>query len=77
MNNSPTIFAQMPEYLSTQHLIELGIFPSTDAAYQARCNGNSPDFIKLKHKILFPKQAVIEFLASRLQSGEKRKDQQQ
>jgi hypothetical protein len=71
MQLDPNIFEQMPEYLSTRHLINLGIFSSIDAAYQARCNGNSPDFIKLRHKILFPKQAVINFLASRLHSGEK------
>jgi hypothetical protein len=75
MESNSTKFELMPEYLSTRHLIQLGIYPSTDAAYQARCKGNSPDFIKLKHKILFPKQAVLEFLESRMRSGEERKEE--
>jgi len=57
----------MPDYLSTQHLIQLGIYPSIDAAYQARLNGFSPQYIKLRHKVLYPKKAVIDFLASRTQ----------
>jgi len=58
---------QMPDYLSTQHLIQLGIYPSIDAAYQARMNGFSPQYIKLRHKVLYSKKAVIEFLESRTQ----------
>lgn len=57
---------EMPEYLSTQHLIQLGIYPSIDAAYQARIQGYSPSYIKLRHKILYQKQAVIEFLEQRM-----------
>lgn len=60
---------QMPDYLSTQHLIQLGIYPSIDAAYQARVNGFSPQYIKMRHKVLYPKQAVIDFLESRIQSS--------
>ncbi len=63
MSNS---IQDMPEYLSTQHLIQLGIYPSIDAAYQARIQGYSPPYIKLRHKILYQKQAVIEFLDQRM-----------
>ncbi len=61
---------QMPEYLSTQHLIQLGIYPSIDAAYQARINGYSPEYIKLRHKILYPKRSIIEFLTNRTKPGD-------
>ena len=75
MKNPITIpsINQMPEYLSTQHLIQLGIYPSIDAAYQARISGYSPDFIKLRHKILYSKSTVIEFLESRLCEGKPKK----
>ena len=55
-----------PEFLSSEHLVQLGIYKSTDAAYQARVHGHSPQYIKMKHKILYPRQAVIDFLASRI-----------
>ncbi len=67
MSNS---IQNMPEYLSTQHLIQLGIYPSIDAAYQARVRGYSPDFIKLRHKILYSKKSVIEFLERRKNPGD-------
>ena len=58
-----------PEFLSSEHLVQLGIYKSIDAAYQARLHGHSPGYIKLRKKILYPKQAVAEFLASRIKSG--------
>ena len=70
-NIAPSI-EQMPEYLSTQHLIQLGIYPSIDAAYQSRINGYSPEFIKLRHKILYSKNDVIKFLESRKNSARSR-----
>ncbi len=56
----------MSEFLSAQDLVFLGIYTSIDAAYLARKRSNSPAFIKLRHKILYPKKAVIEFLEDRL-----------
>ena len=68
--NISTSLHQMPEYLSTQHLIQLGIYPSIDAAYQARVKGYSPRYIKLRHKVLYAKQSVIEFLENRTIPGD-------
>jgi len=58
-------FEGMPEFMSSQDLVDLGIYASIDSAYQARKKESGPQFIKLKHKILYPKQLVIEFLESR------------
>ena len=55
-----------PEYLTSEQLVQLGIFSSIDAAYQARAGGHSPTFIKLRHRVLYPKQALIEFLEQRM-----------
>lgn len=72
LNNQHSL-DQMPEYLSTQHLIQLGIYPSIESAYQARINGFSPPYIKLRHKIMYEKQALIKFLESRMHPREKRR----
>lgn len=69
MTNKASSLEQMPEYLSTQHLIALGIYSSVDAAYQARINGYSPDYIKIRRKILYDKKAVIEFLERKKNLG--------
>lgn len=78
MNNPKQIQSldKMPEYLSTQHLIQLGLYPSIDAAYQARLNGYAPEYIKLRHKILYKKSAVISFLAERTKQGDSFSQQQ-
>ena len=60
--NISTTLENLPEFLSSTHLVGLGIYKSIDSVYQARSNGNSPQFIKLAHKVLYSKQAVIEFL---------------
>lgn len=65
----------LPEFLTTEHLVQLGIYKSVDSAYLARVNGHSPEFIKLKHKILYPKTTVIEFLESRLVDPSKENDE--
>ncbi len=57
---------QMNEFLSAQDLVYLGIYASIDAAYLARKRSNSPAYIKLKHKILYPKKAVLTFLEDRM-----------
>lgn len=60
-----------PAFLSSHHLITLGIFKSLDRAYIARKNGNTPKYIKLKHQFIYPKCEVISFLEGRLEGGMK------
>lgn len=67
--NKPLTLENMPEYLTTRHLVLLGIYPSTDATYHARAKGDGPEYIKMRHKILYTKSAVIEFLESRMNSN--------
>lgn len=68
MNKISTKLEQMNEFLSSQDLVDLGIYKSLDAAYLARVRSDSPEYIKLKHRVLYPKAAVVDFLKSRLQS---------
>lgn len=69
-------FDLLPEFLSSRDLIKLGLYPSLAATYSARVRGCSPNFIKLKHKILYPKMGVIEFIERYMQSGEHTKDKE-
>lgn len=59
----------LPEFLTSTHLVELGLFSSIDSAYLARLRNNSPDYLKLKGKVLYPKSSVIEFIEQRMKKG--------
>lgn len=63
-------FESLPALLSSNDLIKLGLYSSIDAAYVARIRGQSPTFLKLTRKILYPKQGVIEFIEQRMHKGE-------
>ncbi len=58
------------DLLTTKHLVELGLFSSLDAAYIARQKGQSPDFIQVKRRVLYPKAAVLAFLQRHTHRGE-------
>lgn len=51
-----------PEFLTSEHLVKLGLYASIDAAYQARRIGVGPRFIKMKHLVLYPKGELVKFL---------------
>ena len=53
-----------PAFLTSEHLVKLGIYKNIDSAYHARTSGNSPQWIKLRHKIIYPKFGVVDFLTA-------------
>ena len=55
----------MPEFLSTKDLVDLGIFASESSAYAARKRGYGPIFIKCNHAVLYQRAVVIKWLESR------------
>ncbi len=59
----------MPEFLTSLDLVELGLFISPNAACIARKKGYSPDYIMVGRKYFFLKSSVLEFIESRLCSG--------
>lgn len=67
--NFMSLLDKMPEFLSSHDLVGLGLFPSTDSVYFARRRGNSPDFIKMGRKVIYPKASVVKFLEECLQKG--------
>lgn len=52
----------VPDFLSTNDLVKLGLYPNKNSAYFARLKGLSPDYIRLGRKILYPQKSVIEFI---------------
>jgi hypothetical protein len=54
----------MPELLTTQHLVELGLFNNKDDAYLCRKRGNTPPFVQVspRHKVLYPKDLLIKWI---------------
>lgn len=65
------IFIDKPEFLTSQNLVDLGLYTSIDSVYLARVKGPSAPFIKMKRKILYPKKLLIEFLEGRFELGNK------
>lgn len=60
---------KFPELLDINDLIKLGLYAHKNGAYQARRNGNSPSYIKMARKILYPKEAVKAFMLERFHDG--------
>jgi hypothetical protein len=65
-----------PEFLSSNDLVNLGLFPSPDAVYLSRYRGSSPNYIKIKKKILYPKHFVIEWINLHMRNGNIRSTEQ-
>ncbi|MFA6534689.1 MAG: hypothetical protein WCS92_00355 [Candidatus Babeliales bacterium] len=59
----------MPALLSVGDLVAIGLYSSTNAAYLARVHGNSPDFIKLKRKVLYKRESVADFIHQHTHNG--------
>lgn len=69
MAQAITRLDNLPAFLSSQDLVDLGIFPSIDSAYLARLRGISPDFFKVGRKVVYPKSSVEKFIQDRMQHG--------
>ncbi len=67
--NINNLLSQIPQFLSSRHLVQLGLYPSLDAVYLARARGQSPDFLKLKRKVLYPQDSVLLFIEQKMKKG--------
>jgi hypothetical protein len=64
--------SNLPEFLSSQDLVSLGLFSSVDAAYVARARGHSPEFLKIGKRVLYPKASLLQFIETRLTNSSSR-----
>ncbi len=56
---------KLPELCSVKDLLEIGVYRSEQAAYEARKNGKCPEFFHLPYRgIVYPRDGIIEFLKS-------------
>ncbi len=60
---------QMPEFLTGQNLVDLGLYRSQNMLYHAKKRGQAPDYIQFEHKILYPKASVLRFIEERTKPG--------
>lgn len=58
-----------PDFLTSDDLVDLGLYASRNSIYFARIKGKGPDFIKFGKRILYPKDSVLEFIQSHLKKG--------
>lgn len=55
--------SRLPELATTRDLIDIGFYRSIPAAAAARRNGYAPEHFKVNERlILYPKQAILDFL---------------
>ncbi len=62
-------FDSLPELLTSEDLVKMGMYSSVDAAYVARAKGHSPDWIQMDRRVLYPKEWVRSFLEKYVQKG--------
>ena len=58
-----------PELLTVSDLISLGLYSNRSVAYMARKSGQSPSYIVMPKKILYPKESVRSFILERFKDG--------
>ncbi len=52
----------LPRMVTTSDMIRLGLFKSRGVAQYARMHDLGPTYFKLAHRILYPKECVIEWI---------------
>ena len=52
----------MPVMLRAADLVKIGLFSSEKSCHSARKNGYFLPFVKLRRRVFFPKQLVIDYL---------------
>ena len=54
---------QLPDLIRTKELVEIGIYNSPQAAYQARLSKLCPPWLRIPRKgVVYPKAGVVAFL---------------
>lgn len=59
----------LPENCRVQDLVQRGLFSSAQTARLGRLTGDTPSYFKLGGRVVYPKEAVIEWLENRKHEG--------
>lgn len=60
---------ELPKQCSVKDLLKIGLFSSDQSARLARRSGDTPSYFKLRSRIMYPREAVIEWLEKRKHEG--------
>lgn len=67
------LLRSLPELVSTRDLVKIGMYRTEQAAYAARQRGECPAYLRIPSRgIVYPRQAVIEFLEKSICRNEMR-----
>mgnify|MGYP003646973476 CR=1 FL=1 len=58
---------KLPEFMTTLHLVDLGLYPSRQAVHLAIRRKQAPPFMRIGKKIVFPKCSFIEFIIDNME----------
>ncbi len=62
--------SSFPEFLTSQNLVELGLYSNINSVYLARVKKTGPQHFKLGRKVLYPKTQVVEFIDHLIKKGD-------
>lgn len=62
----------LPERCSTQDLVGIGLYNSVHAAHMARRRGDTPPYIQLGRKFIYPKEGIIHWLKENTHEKDKK-----
>ena len=57
---------KLPEFLTTQNLVDIGLYPNRQSVHLARYRGQAPSCMRIGKKIVFPKALVVEFVVNHM-----------
>jgi hypothetical protein len=64
-----TLLNDLPEFITSKVLVELGLYPTISACRVSRHKGTSPSYLKIGRKILYPRESVLEFINKNFKDG--------
>ena len=62
---------KLPEFLTTQHLVDLGLYPNRSSVHLARSRKQAPNCMKIGKKIVFLRCELINFVLENMENAAK------
>jgi len=54
--------SKLPEFLTSQDLVNLGLYKNRPGVHNAKTRNHAPDSFLIGHKLVFPKAGIIKFI---------------
>jgi len=59
--------SKLPEFLNTQDLVDIGLYPNRQSVHLARSRNQAPACMRIGKKVVFPKGAIIDFVLTHME----------